>query len=121
MSSSALFGLLVVPGLEGMIDFFAGLTSRGKLARGISNQSSPSISSFLRKNGHNFVSMATESSASATEMGTGEDLIIAAVTSEAGRALRFRGDVADNDPLVGVENNLSNAFMRIERQAGMSR
>jgi hypothetical protein len=104
-----------------MIDFFAGLTSWGKLAPGISNQSSPSISSFLRKNGHNFVNMATESSASATEIGTGEDLIIAAVTSEAGRALRFRVDVAGDDAPIGVENNLSNKFMRIEHQAEMSR
>lgn len=77
------------------------------LVAGISSQSSLSILSLLRKNGHSLVSRATESSASATEIGTGEDLMIAAVTSDAGSALRFR-DGVERDELApaGVENNL---------------
>ena len=112
-SSSTLFVLFVVPGLEEAVNFLVGvwrLESEGGwlfwLVAGISSQSSPTIWSFLRKKGHNLVSIVIESSASASEIETGEDLIIAALTSDAGNALRFR-DGVERDELAGVENNLS--------------
>jgi hypothetical protein len=113
-SSSALFVLFAVPGLEGAVDFFVGVwrleSEEGWLfwlVAGISSQSSPAIWSFLRKKGHNLVSIVTESSASAPEIGMGEDLIIASVTSDAGNALRFRVGVERDEQPTGVENNLS--------------
>lgn len=112
-SSSTLFVLFVVPGLEEAVNFLVEvwrLESEGGwlfwLVAGISSQSSPTIWSFLRKKGHNLVSIVIESSASASEIETGEDLIIAALTSDAGNALRFR-DGVERDELAGVENNLS--------------
>lgn len=109
-SSSALFVLFEVPGLEGAVNFFVGVwileSEEGWLVAGISSQSSPTIWSFLRKKGHNLVSIVIESSASASEIKVGEDFIIAALTSDAGNALRFR-DGVERDELAGVENNLS--------------
>ena len=73
---------------------------------GISNHSSPSIFSGLMKNGQSFASMFTDSMASASEMGTGDDLIIAAEISDNGSARRFRDDgVAVIEP-AGPEKNL---------------
>ena len=73
---------------------------------GISNHSSPSILNGLIKNGQSFVSMFTDSIASALEMGTGDDLTIAVEISDNGSARRFREDgVAVVEP-AGPENNL---------------
>jgi hypothetical protein len=75
---------------------------------GISNHSSPSILNGLIKNGQSFVSMFTDSIASASDMGTGDDLTIAAEISDNGSARRFREDgVAVVEP-AGAENNLQN-------------
>lgn len=57
------------------------------------------------------VSIVIESLASATEIGTGDDLIIAFATSDAGNALRFRDGVERDEPLAGVENSLSNVLI----------
>ena len=58
------------------------------------------------KNGQSFVSMFTDSTASASDIGTGDDLTIAAEISDNGRARRFREDgVAVVEP-TGPENNL---------------
>lgn len=58
------------------------------------------------KNGQSFVSMFTDSTASASEMGTGDDLTIAAEIADNGCARRFREDgVAVAEP-AGTENNL---------------
>ena len=73
---------------------------------GISNHSSPSTLNVLIKNGQSFASMFTDSTASASEMGTGDDLTIAAEISDNGSARRFREDgVAVVEP-TGAENNL---------------
>ena len=75
---------------------------------GISNHSSPSMFSGLTKNGQSFVSMFTDSTASASDIGTGDDLTIAAEMSDSGSARRFREDgVAVVEP-AGPENNLQN-------------
>lgn len=47
-----------------------------------------------------------ESTASADEMGTGEDLMTAVVTSESGRARRLRRDGDADVPAAGDENSL---------------
>lgn len=62
---------------------------------GISSHSLPAISRGRRKNGQSVVSSLSDSFASRVDIGTGDDLMIAATTSEVGRALRFR--------IVGVE------------------
>lgn len=72
---------------------------------GISSQSSPLMSSGLRKNGQSVVSNLSDSEASEVDIGTGEDLMMAAVTSLAGRALRLRAVGIVVDP-TGEENNL---------------
>ena len=60
----------------------------------------------LMKNGQSFASMFTDSTASASEIGTGDDLIIAAEISANGSARRFREDgVAVVEP-AGPEKNL---------------
>jgi len=62
---------------------------------GISSHSLPAISRGRRKNGQRLVSSLSDSFASRVDIGTGEDLMIAAATSEVGRTLRLR--------IVGVE------------------
>lgn len=62
---------------------------------GISSHSLPAISRGRRKNGQSVVSNLSDSFASRVDIGTGEDLMIAAATSDVGRALRLR--------IVGVE------------------
>ena len=60
----------------------------------------------LMKNGQSFASIFTDSTASASEIGTGDDLTIAAEISDNGSARRFREDgVAMAEP-AGPENNL---------------
>ena len=72
---------------------------------GISSHSAPDISSFLRKNGHNLMSIVMDSFASAVEIGTGEDLTTAVMTSFKGRALRLREGVEEPPP-AGLEKSL---------------
>lgn len=72
---------------------------------GISNHSSPLMSSGRRKNGQRVVSNFSESEASNVDIGTGEDFMTAAMTSLAGRALRLRVVGVAVDP-TGDENNL---------------
>lgn len=58
------------------------------------------------KKGQSLVSILTDSMASAPEMGTGDDLIIAAEISDNGSARRLREDgVAVVEP-AGPENNI---------------
>jgi len=72
---------------------------------GISNHSSPWMSSLFKKNGQSLTRRASDSFASAAEMGTCEDCTTAIATSEAGNARRFLPGVAKL-PLVGAENFL---------------
>lgn len=113
MSSSALsFFPLLAPGLEGGIrPCLVGLPSIVGLTvpepeAGISSQSTPAILSRLRKKGHKFARITSDSFASAEEMGTGEDLTMAMVTSDVGNARRLRAVGVIEDPDAGVENNL---------------
>jgi hypothetical protein len=72
---------------------------------GISSHSSPEKLSCFKKNGHSLTSIARDSLASAVEIGTGDDLIIAVMTSEVGSARRFRLGV--DEPLAtGFEKSL---------------
>ena len=80
---------------------------------GISSHSSPEISILFKKNGHSSESIVTDSFASAVEMGTGDDLMTAAITSLAGRQRRFRPEGVDVDPVVGFENNLTGLFISL--------
>jgi hypothetical protein len=57
---------------------------------GISSHSLLEMATAFKKNGHNCMSMLSDSFASALEIGTGEDLITTARTSATGIALRFR-------------------------------
>lgn len=72
---------------------------------GISSHSCPVITSFFKKKGHSLTKRLSDSSASATEMGTGEDLITAAATSDAGKVRRLRAPVMPEE-FAGFENNL---------------
>lgn len=96
---------LNLPGLEGAFCLaLVGESSRDGLllfgaGAGISSQSSLEKVSCFKKNGHNLMSIARDSFASAVEIGTGEDLIMAVTTSEVGNARRFR--VGVDEPLVG--------------------
>lgn len=58
------------------------------------------------KNGHSFAKMERDSFASAEEIGTGDDLIIAVATSDVGNARRFRAVGVVEEPGVGVEKSL---------------
>lgn len=58
------------------------------------------------KNGQSFVNMLTDSMASASDMGTGDDLTIAAEISVNGSARRFREDGVLVVEPVGPENNI---------------
>ena len=64
--------------------------SAGTAGAGISNHSSPAMSALLRKNGQSETSSRSDSCASASEIGTGEDLMTAAATSDEGSMRRFR-------------------------------
>ena len=101
-------GAIVVPeGFVGLASCFAApsAVSEVEVVGGISNHSSPLISRGLRKNGHSVVSSFSDSEASDVDIGTGEDLTMAAMTSLAGRALRLRVVGVAVDP-TGDENNL---------------
>jgi hypothetical protein len=73
---------------------------------GISSHSSPDIVRCLRKKGHSSVSIVKDSAASADEMGTGEDLMVARITSEVGNARRLRVEVTIAVDPTGVEKSL---------------
>jgi hypothetical protein len=66
---------------------------------GISNHSSPPITLVLRKKGHSSQSITRLSIASASEMGTVEDLTTAVTTSLRSSALLFLAEVVANDPV----------------------
>jgi hypothetical protein len=77
---------------------------------GISSQSLPDITTFLRKNGHNSMSIRSDSFASAPEMGTGEDLMTTDTTSAMGMVRLFRlGVEADAEP-PGFEKSLDDTI-----------
>lgn len=91
------------PGLEG-----TSLSLDGYAEAGISSHSCPSISRGLRKNGHKRVNMASDSWASALDIGTGDDFKTAAATSEAGRARRLRAE-SPTFVVDGFEKSLNTA------------
>ena len=104
------------PGLNGTLltFFFVGVPSvdpagveatAAELEDGISIHSSPDIFNFFRKNGQSLINIDMDSFASAVEMGTGDDLTIAAMTSVIGKARRFLLGVNDV-PVVGLEKSL---------------
>jgi hypothetical protein len=63
------------------------------------------VSSFT-KNGHSFARIERDSFASAEDIGTGDDLMIAVATSDVGSARRFRAVGVAEEPDVGVEKSL---------------
>ena len=76
---------------------------------GIPSQSLPDITTFLRKNGHNSMSIRSDSFASASEMGTGEDLMTTDTTSVMGIVRLFRlGVEVDAEP--GFEKSLEDGI-----------
>lgn len=112
-SSSALSCFpLTAPGLGGAVGFFlVGLPSTPDavvvaFAAGISSHSAPAMLSSLMKNGQSLASILKDSLASAVEMGTGDDLMIAVATSEVGKARRLRLVGVAEEPVAGVEKSL---------------
>jgi hypothetical protein len=102
----------MAPGLEGAAGFFLlGLASTctAALEEGISSQASPAMVSSLMKNGHSFARIEMDSFASAEEIGTGDDLMIAVATSDVGNARRFRAVGVVEEPVVGVEKSLDSS------------
>lgn len=98
-----------VLGPDGAIDLFlVGLVSTcaAVLEAGISSQASPAMVSSFRKNGHSFARMESDSFASADEIGTGDDLMIAVATSDVGNVRRFRAVGVAEEPVVGIEKSL---------------
>jgi len=101
------------PGLNGTLGLlFDGVPSvdpaeveAAVLEDGISIHSSPDILSFFTKNGQSLINIDMDSFASAVEMGTGDDLTIAAITSVIGKARRFLLGVSDV-PAVGLEKSI---------------
>jgi hypothetical protein len=75
-------------------------------AAGISSHSTPPMLSSLTKKGHSLARMPKDSFASAVEMGTGDDLMMAVATSEVGKARRLRAVGVAEEPAVGVEKSL---------------
>lgn len=73
---------------------------------GISSHSAPATVSFLRKKGQRSVRIARDSLASAVEIGTGEDLMMASATSVAGNARLFLPDGVPEAPVTGLENSI---------------
>ena len=97
----------VDPGLAG-----AATGSLGVVEAGISNHSSPPIILALRKKGQSSQSITRLSIASASEMGTLEDLTTAVTTSLLSNALLFLAEVVASDPAPLVpaeENNIQTA------------
>lgn len=83
----------------------SGVETEVDVGAGISSHSFPAMFNCLRKNGQSLVKITRDSFASAEEIGTGEDLITAVATSDAGNARRFRVvGVAVAD--AGVEKSL---------------
>ena len=72
---------------------------------GISRYSSPAMFISLKKKGQRLVSSLSDSWASAEDMGTGEDLMMARAISEVGIARRLRVVGAVLEP-VGAEKSL---------------
>lgn len=73
---------------------------------GISSHSFPAIFNCLIKKGHSLARRANDSFASAVEMGTGDDFMIAVATSDNGNARRLRAMGVAEEPVTGVENSL---------------
>jgi hypothetical protein len=103
------------PGLNSTLDLlFVGVPSvdpvtveavAAVVEDGISIHSCPDILSFFTKNGQSLINIDIDSFASAVEMGTGDDLTIAAMMSVIGKARRFLLGVKDV-PAVGLEKSL---------------
>lgn len=112
VNSSSALAYLPLEGLGGA--FFLGVTPSTDVVAvevpdaGISSHSSPAILRRFKKNGQSLVSITSDSLASAVEIGTGEDLIIAVVTSGVGNARRLRDVGVEDNPVAGIENNLYN-------------
>lgn len=68
---------------------------------GISNHSSPPTLICLRKNGQREASSSMDSKASADEIGTGDDFMIACTTSFVGSVRRLRGVAVKEAVFVG--------------------
>lgn len=98
-----LVGLSSTP--DAMVDAFGA---------GISSHSAPAMVSSLTKNGHSLARMLKDSLASAVEIGTGDDLMIAVATSEDGRARRLRLVGVAEEPAAGVEKSLQSGQGRID-------
>jgi hypothetical protein len=99
-------GFLVGPGVIDLLTVLLSESCAGDVD-GISSHSFPAISRGRRKNGQSVVSSLSDSFASRVDIGTGEDLMIAAATSEVGRALRLRMVGVEVGP-TGAEKSLSN-------------
>ena len=106
-----LTGTLPLPGLD--VEWPEGSDIGTVCGAGISSHSSPSKFLEMRKKGHILTSILSESWASAKEMGTGDDLIIAAVISSEGRARLLRVVVAVAEP-AGFEKSLQSFNERIK-------
>lgn len=98
-------------GLGGMLLVLPSSKSCAEEVDGISSHSLPAISKGRRKNGQSVVSSFSDSLASRDDIGTGEDLMIAAATSEVGRTLRLRVVGVELGP-TGAEKSLLNSFKR---------
>ena len=107
-----LTGTLPLPGLD-VVECPEGSDIGTVCGAGISSHSSPSKFLEMRKKGHILTSILSESWASANEMGTGDDLIIAAVISSEGRARLLRVVVAVAEP-AGFEKSLQSFNERIK-------
>lgn len=100
------------PPFRGLVDAVAleleaaAASSSGSAGAGISSHSSPETFSSRRKKGHIFVSILSDSCASAVESGTGEDFTTAAATSDAGMARRLRVARVAVAPPAGFEKYL---------------
>lgn len=95
------------PGLLGTSGFLDGLPSElPEDGAGISSHASPPMVSCFKKKGHSFASIASESAASAEDIGTGDDLTMAGFTSDMGSARRLRTVEDEVDPSAGVEKIL---------------
>lgn len=102
----------VDPGLAGPAPTAGAAAGFDVVEAGISNHSSPPITFALRKKGHRSQSITRLSIASASEMGTLEDLTTAVTTSLLSNALLFLVEVVANDPTPLVpaeENNIQTA------------
>ncbi len=102
-------GLADKPAAADELEPEAAASLSGSAGAGISSHSSPETLSSRRKNGHIFVSIPSDSCASARESGTGDDLMTMAATSDAGIARRLRAVGAAVAPPTGFEKYLWHA------------